>query len=87
MIDVYHILSVNITSRTDTFPPQWLPITVDPIPEDEPQNDLIKLKKYVFDPDDSLDNLTFSIYSVSQSGYLDVAIDEDTFLTLMTYLQ
>ncbi len=82
IIDVYQILLVNITSFSDTFPPQWLPITIPPIPEDEPKERILNLKDYVFDPDDGIKNLTFSIYSLSKSGYIDVRLDEDGYLSV-----
>ncbi|WP_455393185.1 FG-GAP repeat domain-containing protein [[Eubacterium] cellulosolvens] len=82
LIDAYQILLVNITSSTATFPPAWLPIEIAPIPEDEPQEKILKLMDYVYDPDDKKSNLTFTINSISESGYLDVEIDDDNYLSI-----
>jgi hypothetical protein len=82
LIEAYQMVMVNITSSTATFPPEWLPITIAPIPEDEPSEHVLKLTDYVMDPDDAKGNLSFSIYSISQSGYLDVIIDDMNYLSL-----
>jgi hypothetical protein len=47
LVDVYQVMLINITSSTATFPPQWLPFSLEPIPEDEPQ---VKILKYVKEP-------------------------------------
>ncbi|MCK5560673.1 MAG: VCBS repeat-containing protein, partial [Thermoplasmata archaeon] len=82
LIEAYQVVLVNITSSRATFPPEWLPITITPIPEDEPSEHVLMLTDHVMDPDDAKSNLSFSIYSISQSGYLDVIIDDKNFLNL-----
>jgi len=82
LIETYQILLVNITSTQATFPPAWLPITLEPIPEDEPQENILDLHDYVTDPDDEKGNLSFSIYSLSKSGYLDVVIGDTGTLSI-----
>jgi hypothetical protein len=82
LVETYQILLVNVTSTTATFPPQWLPITLPPFPEDQPQVDILRLYKYVTDPDDSLENLSFSINSISESGYIDITIDDEGYLSI-----
>jgi hypothetical protein len=78
LLDSYQIFFVNITSLSQTFPPQWLLLEVAPIPEDTPQENILKLNDYVTDPDDKLGNLTYSIYSMTHSGYIDIIIDDET---------
>ncbi|WP_455391752.1 FG-GAP repeat domain-containing protein, partial [[Eubacterium] cellulosolvens] len=82
LIDAYQVLLMNITSTTATFPPEWLPISISPIPEDESRAKILKLTDYVFDPDDKKSNLSFSINSISQSGFLDVEIDDEYYLSI-----
>jgi hypothetical protein len=76
LLDSYQIFYVNITSRARTFPPQWLPISISPIPEDMPQEAILKLRDYVTDEDDLIANLTYSIFSLTHSGYIDLEINE-----------
>jgi hypothetical protein len=57
-------------------------MTLDPIPEDEFQDNVVKLTNYVSDPDDILGNLSFSIHSLSQSGYIDIFIDDNNWLDI-----
>ncbi len=78
LLECYQMFYVNITSRTRSFPPQWLPMEIPKIPEDTPQDRILKLKNYVTDEDDKITNLTFSIYSLTQSGYIDIILDEET---------
>jgi hypothetical protein len=78
LLDCYQTFYVNITSRARTFPPQWLPLSISPIPEDVPQEGILKLKNYVTDEDDKITNLTYSIFSLTHSGYLDILINEET---------
>jgi hypothetical protein len=76
LLDSFQIFYVNITSRARTFPPQWLPISISPIPEDMPQEGILKLRDYVTDEDDLIANLTYSIFSLTHSGYIDLEINE-----------
>jgi hypothetical protein len=78
LLDASQLFLVNITSRTRTFPPQWQSLSIPPIPEDTAQENILKLSDYVTDEDDKLGNLTYSIYSLTQSGYIDIAIDDET---------
>jgi hypothetical protein len=78
LLDAYQTILVNITSLSRTFPPQWLPISLSPIPEDTAQENILKLRDYVSDEDDILANLTFSIFSLTHSGYVDISIDDET---------
>ena len=82
LVEASQILLLNITSSTATFPPKWLPMTLSPIPEDQPQEKIMRLTNYVTDPDDAVKNLTFSIHSLSQSGYVDVIIDDSNYLNI-----
>ncbi len=74
----YQTILVNVTSGGNFFPPQWLDITLEPIPEDIPQNDLLLLSNYVTDADDVIGNLSYSVHSLTYSGYIDILIDEET---------
>jgi hypothetical protein len=83
ILDAVQLVLVNVSSSTSTFPPQWLPISLDPIPEDVPQPNILKLTDYVTDPDDNvLKNLTFSIYYISQSGFIDIVIEDSNHLSI-----
>ncbi|MCK5559567.1 MAG: hypothetical protein KAJ51_03195, partial [Thermoplasmata archaeon] len=83
LIDTYQTFLVNITSLSKSFPPQWLDIELPPILEDEAQMNILKLSEYVTDEDDSVGNLTFGIHSLTQSGYIDIVIDDESFLSIL----
>ncbi len=74
----YQTLLINITTGSNTFPPQWLDIPFFSIHEDEPNVNYLRLSDYVIDEDDILNNLSFSIHSLTYSGYIDIIIDEET---------
>lgn len=82
IVDAYQSILVNVTSSTATFPPQWQDITIEPIPEDKPQIRILNLKNYVIDEDDVVGNLSFSIYSLTESGYIDIVIEDNSDLSI-----
>jgi hypothetical protein len=82
LVETFQTIFVNITSSTATFPPQWLDLNILPIHEDKPNKDLLDLKEYVTDEDDSVENLSFSIHSLTHSGFIDVIIEDNDYLSI-----
>jgi len=82
LVDSYQSVLINITSITRSFPPQWLTFPELVIPEDSPQKNILNLYEYVEDEDDAAGNLSFSINSLSQSGYVDILIDTAGYLSI-----
>ncbi|MCK5560133.1 MAG: hypothetical protein KAJ51_06050, partial [Thermoplasmata archaeon] len=71
---LYQSINVNITTFSGKTPPTWYDLPDAYIPEGQVRKDWLDLRDYVIDMDDRIENLTFSIVSVSNSAYITIAI-------------
>ncbi len=71
---IYQEFFVNITSLGGYTPPIWSELPDTTIPEDTVKRDWLNLRDYVTDFDDILENLTFSIATVTNSAYMTIVI-------------
>jgi hypothetical protein len=74
---LYQEIIVNITSFGGNTPPIWYKLPDVYIHEDMVIKDWQDLRDYVIDMDDIIENLTFSIVTVSNSAYITIAIDPE----------
>lgn len=77
LLKVYQDILVDLVSKDGKYGPLWEEIPDVYIPEDSVLEDWITLTDYASDYDDIKANLTFSIVSYSNSGYIDVNIDSN----------
>jgi hypothetical protein len=75
LIDVYQDLMVDVVSANGLYTPQWLEIPDVNIHEDMILEDYVTLTEMVTDYDDVITNITFSIISHTNSGFIDVRLD------------
>jgi hypothetical protein len=77
-VPTYQDFIVNVTKfgmgKKPTFPPVWQEIEDIMIPEDEIMQDWINLNNYTSDPDDELEDVTFTIESLTNSAFVNVYI-------------
>lgn len=77
LITVYQNLLVEVVSANGLYTPQWLPVPDVVIPEDTALEDYLTLTAYASDYDDIDSNITFSIITHTNSGFIDVMIDSN----------
>lgn len=80
---VYQEINVNITSSGGKTPPFWSTLPNTEISEDTIYDNWLNLFDYVTDFDDSNENLTFSVVTVSNSAYMTISIDPNGNIDLL----